>query len=285
MKISDTKRVGEAVNAIMQADGLIITAGAGMGVDSGLPDFRGQHGFWQAYPALADAGLDFTEVANPLAFTMSPKLAWGFYGHRLNLYRQTQPHQGFQVLKQIAEKMTGGYQVFTSNVDGHFQKAGFDSGRVYECHGSINYLQCSESCQDNIWTATNLSVETDDVRCLATSELPRCPHCNEVARPNILMFGDAYWQSERSDIQATKMSRNIAKMSSPVIIELGAGKSVPTVRHFSESVNGQLVRINPRDIDVPANGISLSMGALEGLSLIEKTLNTLGYFNEISEVK
>ena len=40
---------------IAQADGLLITAGAGMGVDSGLPDFRGSEGFWGAYPALGRA--------------------------------------------------------------------------------------------------------------------------------------------------------------------------------------------------------------------------------------
>jgi hypothetical protein len=39
-------------NTSSQADGLLITAGAGMGVDSGLPDFRGKNGFWRAYPAL-----------------------------------------------------------------------------------------------------------------------------------------------------------------------------------------------------------------------------------------
>lgn len=46
-----------AADAINEADALIISAGAGMGVDSGLPDFRGSEGFWQAYPALAKAGL------------------------------------------------------------------------------------------------------------------------------------------------------------------------------------------------------------------------------------
>ena len=32
---------------------ILIAAGAGIGVDSGLPDFRGQDGFWKAYPPLA----------------------------------------------------------------------------------------------------------------------------------------------------------------------------------------------------------------------------------------
>ncbi len=37
---------------IAQADAILITAGAGMGVDSGLPDFRGNEGFWKAYPII-----------------------------------------------------------------------------------------------------------------------------------------------------------------------------------------------------------------------------------------
>lgn len=40
-----------AASAIRQADGLLITGGAVMGVDSGLPDFRGNEGFWRARSA------------------------------------------------------------------------------------------------------------------------------------------------------------------------------------------------------------------------------------------
>ena len=40
----------QAKEIIKNADAIVITAGAGMGVDSGLPDFRGDQGFWKAYP-------------------------------------------------------------------------------------------------------------------------------------------------------------------------------------------------------------------------------------------
>lgn len=75
-----------------QADALIVAAGAGMMVDSGLPDFRGQAGFWRAYTALGRAKIDFYSIASPSAFETAPLMAWGFYGHRLGLYRATQPH-------------------------------------------------------------------------------------------------------------------------------------------------------------------------------------------------
>jgi NAD-dependent SIR2 family protein deacetylase len=42
----------DAARLIQQADVLLILAGNGMGIDSGLPDFRGDHGFWKAYPPL-----------------------------------------------------------------------------------------------------------------------------------------------------------------------------------------------------------------------------------------
>ena len=48
MDIAETCR--RTADAIGRADSLVITAGAGMVVDSGLPDFRGERGFWNAYP-------------------------------------------------------------------------------------------------------------------------------------------------------------------------------------------------------------------------------------------
>merc|ERR550534_808461 len=91
-------KISSAVQAIKNADAIYITAGAGMGVDSGLPDFRGNEGFWNAYPPMKKLGLSFIECANPEWFFHDPEFAWGFYGHRLNLYRETNPHEGFQIL-------------------------------------------------------------------------------------------------------------------------------------------------------------------------------------------
>ncbi|ENX17109.1 hypothetical protein F895_01044 [Acinetobacter sp. CIP 64.2] len=155
-------------NLFKHADSLIISAGAGMGVDSGLPDFRGNQGMWQAYPELGKQRIDFSEIANPAAFKRHPHLAWGFYGHRLALYRQTTPHQGFALLKQLAEQLELPYFVFTSNVDGQFQKAGFAPDQIYECHGSIHYLQCLNVCQQHIWSANELSPDIAQSRCNLT---------------------------------------------------------------------------------------------------------------------
>ena len=154
-------KVRQASEAIKAADALLVTAGAGMGVDSGLPDFRGAQGFWRAYPVLAKLGLSFEEMANPAWFKKNPHLAWAFYGHRLNLYRKTMPHQGFKRLLEIGEVKSGGCFVFTSNVDGHFQKAGLAPEQIVECHGSIHHFQCAVSCTNEIWEADSEAVKIE----------------------------------------------------------------------------------------------------------------------------
>lgn len=61
MTTSMADAIKRAAEAIANADTLLITAGAGIGVDSGLPDFRGSEGFWRAYSALARFGLRFED--------------------------------------------------------------------------------------------------------------------------------------------------------------------------------------------------------------------------------
>jgi len=265
-----------AAEAIKAADALLVTAGAGMGVDSGLPDFRGSQGFWRTYPAIARLGLSFEEMANPAWFQNDPHLAWAFYGHRLNLYRSTVPHIGFNQLLGVGRSKPHGYFVFTSNVDGQFQKAGFAADRIVECHGSIHQFQCSVSCTGEIWDADHDVVTIDTESFRALEPLPRCRNCSAVARPNILMFGDWSWLGHRTDQQNERLSAwldELSRQSAKVaVIELGAGGAIPTVRHVSERVvqrlNGKLIRINPPENSVPAGHIGLPLGAAEGIQQI-----------------
>ncbi len=278
MSVNDRdKQIDRAREIIKEADAVLITAGAGMGVDSGLPDFRGTEGFWRAYPIARKLGLRFEELANPRWFHENPKLAWAFYGHRLNLYRKTQPHEGFYILKKLGESKRGGYFVFTSNVDGQFQKAGYDEKKIVEVHGSIHHLQCIKPCIDDIWPAEGIEIEIDMESFEAKEPLPRCRHCGAVARPNILMFGDWEWISHRTAGQEFRLEKWLEKVGYMeyrlVIIEIGAGKAVPTVRMFSERIAdrlyGTLIRINPRDYDVPSTRhISIPLKGLEGIKAI-----------------
>lgn len=270
------KQIAQATQLIKEADAILITAGAGMGVDSGLPDFRGDDGFWNAYPALAKSKIKFYEIASPSNFQKDPKLAWGFYGHRLNLYRNTKPHAGFRMLREWAATKEHGYFVFTSNVDGHFRKSGFDPRRICECHGSIHHLQCINGCLHHIWDAGEFAPEVDEINCQLLNDAPKCSCCGDIARPNILMFNDFKWEDSRYKIQRQALSEWLARAKQVVIIELGAGLDIPTVRHYGESLGWPIIRINPRDSVLgPSQGVSLPMGAMEGLSAICAEMNTL----------
>lgn len=270
-----------AAACIAQADALLVAAGAGMGVDSGLPDFRGPQGFWQAYPALARAGLDFYSVASPDTFARDPALAWGFYGHRLALYRRTPPHSGFALLQAWGQRMSSGWAVFTSNVDGHFQQAGCSPQALLECHGSIHHLQCLHDCRGAVWPADGFVPEVDVTQCRLLNAAPRCPHCGALARPNILMFGDGGWNPQREQQQAVPLQRWLAGLQRSrarlVVCELGAGTAVPSVRQFvaqvQRSLGARLLRINPREPAVhAADDVAVPLGAQSALQAIAARL-------------
>jgi NAD-dependent SIR2 family protein deacetylase len=263
-----------AASAIVSADALVLTAGAGMGVDSGLPDFRGTTGFWRAYPLYEKLGLSFTSLANPRWFATDPAFAWGFYGHRLELYRRCVPHQGFTLLRGFAERLKHGAFVYTSNVDGQFQRAGFAQDRVVEAHGSIHHLQCLSECGVGLLDAAPYSVTIDPETLRAAAPLPTCPRCKGILRPGILMFGDGGWDHARSSAQESRLDAWLSEIDPRkiVVVECGAGTAIPTVRLFSEKLarrGATLVRINVREPEVPGGQIGLAMGALEALRAID----------------
>ena len=267
-----------AADVVREAEVFVVTAGAGMGVDSGLPDFRGDRGFWHAYPAYARLGLTFTDCANPQHFSDDPALGWGFYGHRTNLYRDTVPHEGFHIIKRWLTRKGSEYFVVTSNVDGQFQKAGYADDRILEAHGSIHWLQCQTPCSSTIW-GNNETFRIDAATMRARQPLPRCPKCGEVSRPNILMFGDWSWLPDRTRLQEKGFDRFLRAHGDRriAVIELGAGSAIPTIRATSERIGWHLeqatvIRINPREPEIKEPHISLACGALEGLQAIDALL-------------
>lgn len=268
-----------AADAIVSARTIVITAGAGMGVDSGLPDFRGDQGFWNAYPMYERLGLSFVDAANPRHFQRDPAFGWGFYGHRTNLYRETVPHAGFGILLDWIDRYSLECFVVTSNVDGQFQKAGFDEDSILEVHGSIHHLQCLDPCSDAIWD--NRETIPVDFTTMRAGNIPKCIHCGGVARPNILMFGDFSWLSDRTRGQERSFDEFVTdnRGGKMVVVEMGAGTSIPTIRAASERLgrycDATVIRINPREAQIAQPHLSLPLGALDGLCKIDKTLSSM----------
>jgi NAD-dependent SIR2 family protein deacetylase len=221
--------------------------------------------------------LSFQELANPRWFDEDPALAWAFYGHRLHLYRQTVPHRGFSMLLEEATKKRS-FFIFTSNVDGQFQKAGFAEKNIMECHGSIHHLQCTR-CNSGIIPAENIKIPLD-MESFRALDWPLCRNCKAVMRPNILMFGDWRWDSSRMLEQERRFENFVNRIRHEkmklVIVEIGAGTAIPTVRLTGERTarkyNGTIVRINPRETEIdPSLGISIPLGGLRGIEALLST--------------
>ncbi|BBM82185.1 SIR2 family NAD-dependent protein deacylase [Candidatus Uabimicrobium amorphum] len=269
----------QCAEVIASSEVMFIHSGAGIGVDSGLPDYRGNKGFWNCYPMYEKLGIDFVDAANPYQFEKDPSFAWGFYGHRTNLYRETQPHRGFHLMQQWIEKYNQEYFIVTSNVDGHFQKAGFSDDKIYEIHGSINHLQCLTPCRDDIWE-NNADFEIDFAT-MTNKQNPSCPHCGGTSRPNILMFGDWSWISRRSSAQQKRLFDFDAVCcdKKTVVIEIGAGTAIPSIRSASwrrgSSGKATVIRINPREPQISAPHISVACGGLEALEGIDDALQKM----------
>lgn len=117
----------------------------------------------------------------------------------------------------------------------------------------------------------------DDNTCRLTSDLPHCPHCGKLARPNILMFGDWGWVEQRTVQQQARLDTWRRGVNKLVVVELGAGIHIPTVRWFGETLGVPLIRINPDEAEVgSARGVSLPSGALAALTAIDAGLKS-GY--------
>lgn len=262
--------MARAASWLRQADGLLITAGAGMGIDSGLPDFRGP-GFLVGLPGArtrpnrfrvhcqsgrlcfrceARMGLLWSSP-RPLPANRTPRRIWPVARHR-----ERHPARNTRLHKQRRAVPESRIRLDT----------------ICEVHGLIHHLQCAEGCSQQIWSAENFHPDIDSERCRLVGDLPHCPHCGALARPNILMFGDWGWIERRTTAQYQRLQRWLVEAENLVCIEIGAGTNIPTVRHFSEDCGGRLIRINPAEPAVTdaATAIGLPIGGMDGISRLHK---------------
>lgn len=258
--------IDETVRLLRSADALLIGAGAGMSADSGIAVYRGPNGRYSSPQVLADANAD--------AFAANPDDAAEAYRQRYADVLSAAPHEGYAVLNCWRQQLPHGAYVYTSNVDAMFLRSGFPEHTVYEVHGALAYSQCL-TCAD-MPEPVFASPRPDE-------GVARCPTCGAPARPNILMFGDYQFHDSRRAQQwdaFAEWSDHLPDTARVVIIELGAGTDVATVRTKCESLSAgcgwPLVRINlhePALANHCAPGsISLPLGALDALQRVDASL-------------
>lgn len=279
---------------IDEADALLIVAGAGMGIDSGLPDYRGPHGLWNTWHPAKESNMTYEDLSTHENFIYNPELAWGFQTYLTNLYHTLEPHQGYYDLLEIAtQKFNNNYFVVTSNVDSQFLKSGFDTDRLYEVHGSKRLWQCMDkNCNKNHFP-WNMNIHNlpkiDPNTLLALKPLPKCIHCGNMARPNVSFFNDFHFNEKKTHVQSNNLIQwiNKNKDNKLLIIEMGCGVSVHSIRFtmknsqytmlsnewklpksFMNQYNTKMIRINPDDTEEDYV-LKIPFGAKKGISLLK----------------
>ena len=194
------------------------------------------------------------------AFDLHPIEAWNFYINRFITYSRYEPHKGYTDLLNLNKDMF----VVTSNVDGHFERAGFDPEKIVEIHGDLKTMQCSKFCCRETWAMPEWDEEIHQY-----SEIPKCPHCAAVLRPQVMMFNDPYFYYNKVDDQLARYRAWEESKRNIVGIELGAGTSIPSIRIFGAERTQKLIRINPYDAEITrSQDISIPTTAVEGIEIL-----------------
>jgi NAD-dependent deacetylase len=141
--------------------------GAGVSAESGVATFRGPDGLWEGHRV--------QDVATPSGFARDPQMVWRFYNQRRSRLREVQPNAGHRALAAL-EKRWGSdcFTLVTQNIDGLHQAAG--SRHVLELHGRLSRVRCTTCDYREDRPGEDLA------------DLPRCPRCEELLRPDVVWF-------------------------------------------------------------------------------------------------
>ena len=278
----------DAQKAIAQCDALLIVAGAGMSVDSGIFTYRGANGIWNKSIQIGNEMYSYDEISSLKMWKEFPALAWGFKANFYTTMRDAEPHEGYyKLLDYVKHRKNGNYFVCTSNIDNYFERAGFDKDKIYEVHGTMKTLQCMDkrcSARNGVISMTDAHMPAFDKTTFIGSNLPSCPYCPNILRPNVSMFGDFDFYGKPYEFARRKMDiwlkENEEKGKSLVILEIGCGINPHSLRmNNGKMLSGEwklpkitcltkMVRLNPDDDPVEDGCIHVRLGAKQGIQLL-----------------
>ena len=89
-----------AARAIQEADVLLVATGAGWSADSGLAIYRDV----ADVAAYHERDLTYRDICQPHFLDSEPALFYGFWGGCYNDYRNTAPHEGYEIVKSWVER-------------------------------------------------------------------------------------------------------------------------------------------------------------------------------------
>ena len=158
--------LNQAADIIIKGKFNIALTGAGISVESGIPDFRSKGGLWTKY--------DPSEYATIDAFKRDPEKVWQMIKEMDELLEKAKPNKAHIGLAEL-EKMGLLHGIITQNVDNLHQEAG--SSNVIEYHGTSKTLSC-------LWCGRRYNKEEKK-----NEYPPRC-ECGKILKPDIVFFGE-----------------------------------------------------------------------------------------------
>ena len=276
----------ESKEIIRNCDALLVIAGAGMSVDSGIFTYRGSNGIWNKSIRIGNEDYRYDEISSLKMWKEYPELAWGFKANFYQMMKDGDPHEGYYtLLNYVKNRLNNNYFICTSNIDNYFERAGFEKDKIYEVHGTMKLLQC----MDKKCSLRNGPIEMEDKLMpkfnkdtFISTSMPKCPYCPNILRPNVSMFGDHDFYGKPYEFARKKMenwiNENEKKDNKLVILEIGCGINPHSLRmKDGKMLSGEwklpkiknlikTIRLNPDDEQEEDNCIHIKLGAKKGLS-------------------
>lgn len=165
--------IQKAQAVLQSARTVVALTGAGISTPSGIPDFRSPtSGLWDEY--------DPMEVATLSSFRQRPQLFYEWMRPLAHTLLNAAPNPAHYALRDL-EQHGPLLSVITQNIDMLHTKAG--SQKVYEVHGHMREATCM-GCRMVTSAADKLEAFLD------TGQIPTCPSCGNVLKPNVILFGE-----------------------------------------------------------------------------------------------
>lgn len=159
--------IRDAAELIFRSKLTLALTGAGISVESGIPDFRSAGGLWSRY--------DPSEYATITAFRRDPERVWNMLRDMDALVSHARPNPAHTGMGEM-EKMGYLHCIITQNVDNLHQAGG--ARNVIEYHGNSSTLSCL-SCGKTYRAEMKRGERT-----------PRCD-CKNILKPDVVFFGEA----------------------------------------------------------------------------------------------
>ena len=165
--------LARAAEILAGAGRVVVSSGAGMSKESGIPTFRdAMEGLW--------ANFDPQELATEEGFRRDPRRVWSWYAWRRQRVLQARPNSGHAAVVEM-ERLVPSLTVVTQNVDGLHAEAG--SSDVVEVHGNIRRVRCLDRGHP-------FEGELPPYEEGQEQDPPPCPVCRSPLRPDVVWFGE-----------------------------------------------------------------------------------------------